>query len=129
MFLRGVAIVILCASACSPLAPAATPPQLRHTPGAFVTVSETRFDAGIFRLDYPSTWRVVKLSTAESNYLRVAFVAPDQSVVTLTQVEDADENLIRLENGIALIVGIDASGSPSNSFSTAAERLVNSIRG
>ena len=125
---RYVAILFLFASACSPLAPAETPPQIQHTPGAFVTVSETRFDAGIFQLDYPSNWRIVKLSTADTNYLKVAFVAPDQSTVTLTQVENADKTVVRLENGVVIVVEINATAVAVASFFERAERLVKSIR-
>ena len=35
--------------ACAPLVPATTPPQLAHTPGAFVVVTDKTFDAGMFR--------------------------------------------------------------------------------
>ncbi len=125
---RYLAILFLFASACSPLVPAETPPQIQHTPGAFVTVSETRFDAGIFQLDYPSNWTVVKLSTADTNYLKVAFVAPDQSTVTLTQVENADKNVVRLENGVVIVVEINATAAAVASFFERAERLVKSIQ-
>lgn len=125
---RYLAILFLFASACSPLVPAETPPQIQHTPGAFVTVSETRFDAGIFQLDYPSNWTVVKLSTADTNYLKVAFVAPDQSTVTLTQVENADKHVVRLENGVVIVVEINATAAAVASFFERAERLVKSIQ-
>lgn len=125
---RYVAILFLSASACSPLAPAETPPQIQHTPGAFVTVSETRFDAGIFQLDYPANWRVVKLNTANTDYLKIAFVAPDQSTVTLTQVENADKTVVRLDNGVVIVVEINASAAAVASFFERAERLVKSIR-
>ncbi len=125
---RYVAILFLFASACSPLAPAKTPPQIQHTPGAFVTISETRFDAGVFQLDYPSNWRVVKLSTADTNYLKVAFVAPDQSTVTLTQVENADKTVVRLGNGVVIAVEINATAAAVASFFEHAERLVKSIK-
>ena len=131
-FSRLVALLLLPASACSSLLPATVPPQLQHTPGAFVRLSETQFDAGFFRLDYPSTWRVVKLNTAENTRLQVVFVAPDQSTVTLTQVDgakaDAYENMLMLENGIALAVQIKASQDVAASFPKQAELLVASIR-
>ncbi|MCY4021551.1 MAG: hypothetical protein OXG39_19285 [Chloroflexi bacterium] len=125
---RICAIFLLFACACSPLVPAETPPQIQHTPGAFVTVSETRFDAGIFQLDYPSNWRVVKLSTSDTNYLKVAFVAPDQSTVTLTQVENADKSVVRLDNGVVIVVEINATVAVFASFFERAERLVKSIQ-
>jgi len=125
---RYVAVLFLFASACSPLAPAKTPPQIGHTPGASVTVSETRFDAGIFQLDYPANWRIVKLSTADTKYLKLVFVAPDQSTVTLTQVENADKNVVRLDNGVVIIVEINATAAAVAGFFDLAERLVKSIQ-
>lgn len=129
--LRPVALLLLLASACSSLVPATVPPQLQHTPGAFVRLSETQFDASFFRLDYPSTWRVVKLNTADNTRLQVVFVAPDQSTVTLTQVDGAKAdayNILTLENGIALAVHIKASQDMAASFPKQAELLVASIR-
>ena len=125
---RVLSILLLFASACSSLVPATQPPQLQHTPGAFVTLSETHFDAGIFELDYPSTWRVVKLSSADAGYLKVAFVAPDQSTVTLTQVENADESMVRLGNGVKLVVETNAADAAIASFFDSAEQLIRSIR-
>lgn len=125
---RCLAILFLFAAACSPLAPAVTPPQIQYTPGAFVTLSETRFDAGIYQLDYPANWRVVKLSTADTRNLRVAFVAPDNSAVTLTQVENTDENVVRLANGVMILVEINATVDAVASFFERAERLVKSIQ-
>src|SRR5687768_2462994 len=72
-------------TACTPLIPATTPPQLEYTPGAFVTVDDDRFDAGIFRVDYPDGWRIVKSSVAAAP-LEVVFASPDNSM-TLQIVE------------------------------------------
>jgi hypothetical protein len=66
-------------AACTPLIPATTPPQLEHTPGAFVTVDDDRFDTGIFRVDYPDGWRIVKTSVASAP-LEVVFASPDNSM-------------------------------------------------
>lgn len=93
-----------------------------------MVLSENRFDAGIFSLEYPRGWRVVKLNTADANYVKVAFVAPDQSVVTLTQVENADNNVIRLENGVTLAVEITARATADSDFFNMAKGLVRSMR-
>jgi len=72
-------------SACAPLIPATTPPQLQHTPGAFVSLDDEIFDAGVFQVDYPDGWRVVKISVAAAP-LQVVFVSPDESMtLTLSQ--------------------------------------------
>ena len=71
--------VVLCITACTPLIPATTPPQLEHTPGAFITVDDDTFDAGIFRIDYPDGWRIVKTSVASAP-LEVVFASPDDSM-------------------------------------------------
>ncbi len=125
---QALGILVLFASACSSLAPAKTPPQIQHTPGAFVTISGNYFDAGIFQLQYPANWRVVKLSTADANYLKIAFVAPDQSIMFLTQVENTDKNVIRLGNGVALAVEIDASDNADSGFFNDAKHLISLIR-
>lgn len=78
--------------ACAPLVPATTPPQLDHTPGAYVVVTDSLFDAGDFVVEYPHDWRVVKTSIASAEHLQVVFVAPDQSTITLTVVDAAGQN-------------------------------------
>lgn len=123
---------ILLLNACSPLAPAAAPAQLQHTPGPFFRITETRFDAGLFRLEYPSTWRVVLLSPADSPRIRVVFVAPDQSAVSIAQVLSAeaaaDDSLLHLGGGVALRIEIQAAEGAAQSFFLRAENLINSIR-
>jgi hypothetical protein len=66
-------------TACTPLIPAMTPPQLEHTPGAFVSIDDDHFDAGFFRVDYPDGWRTVKTSVAAAP-LEVVFASPDNTM-------------------------------------------------
>ena len=96
---------------CAPIVPATAPPQLEHTPGAFVAVTDNFFDAGLFRVDYPKSWRVVKTSIAAADHLQVVFAAPDSSAVTLTQADAAGddtsgERFVVLDNGVILQVRI-----------------------
>ena len=96
---------------CAPIVPATAPPQLEHTPGAFVAVADNFFDAGRFRVDYPKSWRVVKTSIAAADHLQVVFAAPDSSAVTLTQADAAGddtsgERFVVLDNGVVLQVRI-----------------------
>lgn len=128
---RVLALVLLL-GACSPLAPATTPAQLQHTPGPYFTITESQFDAGRFRLAYPSTWRVVLLSPANAPLAQVVFVAPDQSAVRITQVESApasaDENQMQLKGGVVLQVNVEAADGAAESFATQAARLIASIQ-
>lgn len=51
-----VSLWFICLAAC---VPATTPPQLTHTPGQPVTITDESFDNGVFSLRYPRDWRVV----------------------------------------------------------------------
>ena len=74
----GLALGLLM-SACQPLVPATTPPQLQHTPGAFVSLTADSYDAGVFRVRYPEGWRVVKTNIAAAP-MAVVFVSPDDTL-------------------------------------------------
>ena len=116
---------------CSPLVPAADRPNLSHTPGAFVVLSDGRLDARIFKLEYPPSWRVVKASPAVEARLRITLVAPDGGIVSLAQLRsDADSTarILRLDNGILLSVLIEPGREPAASFTASAEGIIASIR-
>lgn len=114
---------------CGALLPARPPSQLVNTPGAPIIISEGNIDAGVFRVDYPSAWRVVKLNEAGGG-LHLSFVAPDGSSVTLAQVagDTEGEQILRLENGWGVKVTIELTDTPSAHFSRQAQALVESIR-
>ena len=125
-----LAVAVLLA-ACGSLAPAAERPHLSHTPGAFVVLSDGHLDAGIFKLEYPPSWRVVKASPAVESLLRITLVAPDGGIVSLSQLAaDAESSAraLRLESGILLQVLIEPGDQPAASFRASAERIVASIR-
>lgn len=67
--------------------PARTPPQLEHTPGAYIALDGTRYDAAHFSVHYPDGWRVVKLNTA-AEADRVVFAAPNE-LSTITVIDGA----------------------------------------
>ena len=119
---------------CAPIVPATTPPQLEHTPGAVVIVTENSFDAGVFQVDYPQSWRVVKTSIAASPLIQVVFVAPDKSAIILSQSESVgdssgeDEQFITLDNGVIIQVLVTASDDADDNFDALAEHLISSIR-
>ena len=48
--------------------------------------------------------------------------------VTLTQVENADEIAVRLNNGVKLVVETNATDAAIASFFESAEQLISSIR-
>ncbi len=127
-------IALLVLGACAPLVPATTPPQLEHTPGAFVIVTDSTFDAGRFIVDYPSSWRVVKSSIAEAEFVQVVFVAPDESTVTLTELANLpdtpsdDEQFITLDNDVVVQVIVGLSDDVGAHFDDLAEQLIASIR-
>ncbi len=120
--------------ACAPIVPATTPPQLEHTPGAFVIVTNETFDAGVFRVDYPQSWRVVKTSIASTPLIQVVFVTPDESSITLTQMDAVsdtvkdDERIITLENDVIIQVLIKLSDDEDDTFLDYADQLIDSIR-
>ena len=120
-------------AACSPWVPATAPPQLEHTPGPQYSITATKFEIDRFQLRYPASWRVVYLSTAEDRLHQVAFVAPDQSVVMVREVESADESgtgrSLLLENGVNLSVEVKAADDAPAAFSDQAEQLIASIQG
>jgi hypothetical protein len=132
-YLRLIIFVALL-GACAPIVPAKTPPQLAHTPGAFVVVTDDTFDAGIFSVDYPQSWRVVKTSIASTPFIQVVFVTPDDSSITLTQTEttdnssNADERFITLDNDVVIQVLMTPSDDADENFNDLAKQLISSIR-
>ena len=123
-----LALFIMLLSACAPIIPATTPPQLEHEPGAFVVVTDKRFDAGLFRVDYPKSWRVVKTSIAAADHLQVVFVAPDSSTVTLTQADfvgdgTSNEQFVVLDKGVILQVRVQPADDGA-AFSAIAQGLI-----
>ena len=127
---KSLALLALIALAgCGTLLPADPPPQLVHTPGAPIVVSETRIDAGIFELAYPRDWRVVKLNEAKGGGLHLMFVAPDGGSVRLRQVaaDTPGERVLVLDSGWGLKYTIAPGDAPSPHFDMQARALVDSI--
>lgn len=132
--ITGWMVLSLLAGACAPLVPAKTPPQLEHTPGTFVVVTHEKFDAGVFQVEYPRSWRVVKTSIASAEAVQVVFVAPDDSSVTVTEVDVVTETtsdnqqIITLDNGTVVQVVVKPAEVADASFRDAADHLIDSIR-
>jgi hypothetical protein len=71
-----VLALLVSLTACSSLVPAKEPPQLDATAGAPIIITDEIVDAGLFTVDYPDGWRVVKLSIA-GEPITLIFVAPE----------------------------------------------------
>ena len=122
---------LLALAACASLVPASAPPHIKNTPGASVIVTDNTFDAGLFRLEYPRTWSIVKTSEAASPHLVIYFLAPAGGHVFLQQVEPADysaDEHMALPNGVILKLQVAAADPPSAAFAAQARRLIASIR-
>ncbi len=80
--LRCAVFFLLLMTACAPLVPATTPPQLENLPGTGIALDAERFDAGVFVVDYPDGWRVVKQSEANAP-VTVTFAAANNEMTIL----------------------------------------------
>lgn len=78
-------LIVLLALAC---VPATLPPQLAHTPGPPVIITERQYDAGAFRLRYPAGWRVI--SSAAGAIPAVTLVAPGDEALIFVTLGDGD---------------------------------------
>jgi hypothetical protein len=130
---------LLLITACTPLVPATTPPQLEFTPGAFITVDDEVVDAGFFHVNYPDGWRIVKTSIAAAP-LEIVFASPDNSM-TIHIVEGEypsiestrDPNIYerrtsrRLSDTTLLTIFGQASIEAQDEFNTLFDTVLNSI--
>lgn len=119
-------------AACASLVPASAPPQIQHTPGAPVIVTDKTYDTGQFRLEFPRAWSIVKPSQAKDEHMQVYFLAPDGGYVIVHQVASVDsaaEEHRALANGVIVKVAVKAADQPSAQFAEQARQLISSIRG
>ncbi|MYD09471.1 MAG: hypothetical protein F4X02_05430 [Chloroflexi bacterium] len=118
-------------AACSPLLPAVAPPQLTHTPGAYIEIAKGHFQAESFQFDYPPSWRLVKQAATNSDGMRITLRAPGGGELSMRVVEtDAGEDgrFILLAKGKSLLLSVDASRDPSAKLASEIERVIGSIR-
>ena len=87
-------ILLGVATACQSIVPASVPPQLSHTPGAPLVITENRIEAEWFSLAYPDGWRVVTNIAEEP--LRLILISPDDEL--LIYVQDASDGCYILES-------------------------------
>jgi hypothetical protein len=81
-------VLLIALLACSSLVPANAPLQLNATAGAPIVINDESVDAGLFTVDYPDGWRVVKLSLAGAP-IELVFVSPDETMrIQLRQGKD-----------------------------------------
>ena len=118
-------------TACAPLPSASAPPQLRHTPGAFVEIVDGHFKAGSFQFDYPSSWRLVKQSAANADGMHITLLAPAGGALSFQVVatdKGQDDLFIPLAKGNFLLVTVvDFDDLPSD-VTAEFERIIRSIR-
>ena len=118
-------------SACAPVIPATAPPQLAHTPGAWIVIADSRVDTGVFRFDYPRSWRIVRESAAASATIQIVAVAPDGGAVTLAQADAIDplaDAALELDAGAIVNVTIARGDESSARFEDQARQLIASLR-
>jgi hypothetical protein len=82
---RAILVLIGCLAAC---VPAAAPPQLTHTPGQSVTITEETFANAAFALRYPRGWRVVTGAAAASP--TVTLIAPGDCALIIVSAARID---------------------------------------
>lgn len=122
----------LALAACSPLLPAVAPPQLTHTPGAYVEIAQGHFKAESFRFEYPPSWRLVKQAATSADGMRITLRAPGGGGLSMRVVETGaaeDGRFIPLARGKSLVLEVDASSDPSPKLASEIEQVIGSIRG
>lgn len=84
-------------NACSSIIPATTPPQLSEPIlGAAIIITDETVDAGIFQVDYPDGWRIVKTSVA-GDPIELVFASPnDEMWIRISEIP-----IVRPENALA----------------------------
>ncbi len=118
-------------SACSSLPPASAPPQLRHTPGAYVEIAAGHFKADDFQFDYPSSWRLIKPGAADADGIKITLRAPGGGELSMRVVDeknDLDAVFIPLAKGNFLMATVNASTDASDNLAAEIEAIVRSVR-
>lgn len=118
-------------TACSPLPPASAPPQLTHTPGAFVAIASGHFNAGSFQFDYPPSWRLVKQGAAKAQGLHIILRAPTGGELAIRVFENETDGggmFIPLATGNFLMATVDVSNDDSSDLAAEFEQIIRSIR-
>lgn len=81
-----ISLAVLSLSACQSLVPATVPPQLSHTPGLPLNITEDHIESEQFVLSYPGGWRIVSSVAIEP--LRLTLVSPDEDMIITIQETD-----------------------------------------
>lgn len=87
-----IAALLLLLAAC---VPAQVPPQLAHTPGPPITITEDTITTDVFTVRYPRGWRVVKLSVAGAPPW-LAFISEDDTLRIEVRAEPFDDETVPL---------------------------------
>ena len=117
-------------TACSPVLPAPAPPQLTHTPSAYIEISRGRFKARGFQFKYPPSWRLIKLSAAADD-LHIILRPPKGGELSIRVVggpDDSEALFIPLTTGNFLMLAVDAPSADTADMAAEIERIIRSIR-
>ena len=119
-------------AACSSLVPATAPPQLQHTPGAYIIISNGHVKTSRYQLEYPKSWQLVKQSASDADNLQLDLIAPDGGRVTLLEVDSAGaaerSGVIPLAEDSFVQVIVYPADESDAAFASQVEQLVSSIR-
>lgn len=118
-------------TACSSLPPAAAPPQLTHTPGAYIEIAKGQFKAESFQFDYPSSWLLVKQGAGNTDGMHIILRAPTGVELSIRVVETETGQggwFIPLAKGNFLMVTVDASSDTASDLASEIEQIIRSIR-
>ena len=124
-------------TACTPLIPATSPPQLDYTPsGIAIRITDGTVYTDDFQMDYPDGWRIIKLSV-DGSPLHLVFASPDDSMrIDLTetplpedQIQDYDQiEMIALDDTRKLYIYAQASEENKAIFDRIFSYLLDSIK-
>ncbi len=83
---KSLCVLLLCITAC---VPATVPPQLDHTPGPAVRLSDQVYESDIFRVNYPPGWRVITSAATSDTAVILAAPAGDALLIVGPDLTEA----------------------------------------
>lgn len=136
----GLVLVLLLAG-CGSLVPAQVPPQLTHTPGPPVIVTDNEVRTVAFRAQYPRGWQVVTGPAFADPWM--IFLNPDQTALIVLALDPADtdvsppaagDDVCRLDDAIHLsesrqmVVAVLVADGTCEPYVPVYRRVVESLR-
>jgi hypothetical protein len=136
----GLMLALLLAG-CGSLVPARVPPQLTHTPGPPVIVTDHEVRTVAFRAQYPRGWQVITGPAFADPW--VIFLNPDQTALIVLALDPADtavnppgagadvcrlDDTIHLAESQQIIVAVLAADGTCDPYVPVYRRMVDSLR-